>query len=307
MSDLQSDRPQSGRGLPPEKGLGDERHARRDWRKSLGLRGETAGTAKIDGQVLAWGLTTLAAVVALVNTLDVITIAHNEPEIGIAGPILWEFTGGITILPAALIPWFLMKALPLDRRPFWLTALVYVAAAPVFSTFHVASMVALRMLAYWAMGARYLFGPVLQNFEYEASKDIFGYVGAILAFWSARRLLTLRSPTPQPGARLLDIRDGATLIRVKMDDILAVTSAGNYVEFALRDGRRPLMRKPLSTMEAELASDGFVRVHRSWLVNAMQVTGLKPEGSGDYTVEIGTLSVPLSRRFPDALAKLRAG
>jgi hypothetical protein len=271
------------------------------------LRGETAGTGASEGKVLFWGVAGLAAVVALVNTLDVITIAHNQPGLGLAAPILWEFTGGITVLPAALIPWFLMKAVPLDRKPFWLTVLVYVAAAPVFSTFHVASMVALRMLAYWAMGARYLFGPVLQNFEYEASKDIFGYVGAIFSFWAVRRLIALRSPAPLVGARLFDIRDGATLIRVKMDDILAVTSAGNYVEFALRDGRRPLMRKPLSTMEAELASDGFVRVHRSWLVNAMQVTGLKPEGSGDYTVEIGTLSVPLSRRFPDALAKLRAG
>jgi DNA-binding LytR/AlgR family response regulator len=39
----------------------------------------------------------------------------------------------------------------------------------------------------------------------------------------------------------------------------------------------------------------------------MQMTALTPEGSGDYTVELGTLSVPLSRRFPEALAKLRAG
>jgi hypothetical protein len=278
-----------------------------DWRKTFGIGGEMAGTGASDRKVLLAGLAAVAVVVALVNTLDVITIAHNEPELGLAGPILWEFTGGITILPAALIPWFLLKAVPLERRPLWLTILVYVAVAPLFSTVHVASMVGLRMLAYWAAGARYLFGPVLQNFEYEASKDVFAYVGAIFAFTAARRLLRAPKPASPNGARLFDIRDGATLIRVKMDDILAVTSAGNYVEFALRDGRRPLMRKPLSTMESELASDGFVRVHRSWLVNAMQVTGLKPDGSGDYTVEIGTLTVPLSRRFPDALAKLRAG
>jgi DNA-binding LytR/AlgR family response regulator len=94
---------------------------------------------------------------------------------------------------------------------------------------------------------------------------------------------------------------------VPIHDILAIASAGNYVEFVLRDGRRPMMRKPISALEAELAADGFVRTHRSWLVNAMQVTGLAPEGSGDYKVEIGSVSVPLSRRFPDALAKLRAG
>jgi DNA-binding LytR/AlgR family response regulator len=37
------------------------------------------------------------------------------------------------------------------------------------------------------------------------------------------------------------------------------------------------------------------------------MTGLKPEGSGDYTVELGSVTVPLSRRFPQALAKLRSG
>ena len=101
------------------------------------------------------------------------------------------------------------------------------------------------------------------------------------------------------------IRDGNRILRVPMVDILAVSSAGNYVEFSLRDGRKPLMRSPLSALEAELAPHGFVRTHRSWLVNAMQMTGLKPEGSGDYTVELGELTVPLSRRFPEALAKLR--
>jgi DNA-binding LytR/AlgR family response regulator len=103
-----------------------------------------------------------------------------------------------------------------------------------------------------------------------------------------------------------DIRDGARLTRVAVSEILAIASAGNYVEFVLRDGRRLLMRSPLGAIENELAPHGFLRVHRSWLVNALQMTALEPEGSGDYTVKLGALSVPLSRRFPEALAKLRA-
>ena len=109
-----------------------------------------------------------------------------------------------------------------------------------------------------------------------------------------------------PEASTFDIRDGARLTRVKMEEILAVTSAGNYVEFVLGDGRRLLMRAALRGIEQELVPRGFVRTHRSWLVNVSKVTSLKPEGSGDYTVELGKQSVPLSRRFPEALAKLRA-
>ena len=93
----------------------------------------------------------------------------------------------------------------------------------------------------------------------------------------------------------------------RLSDILAITSAGNYVEFALADGRRLLMRSPLSALESDLSDRGFVRTHRSWLVNETAVTGLTPEGSGDYGVLLGSLTAPLSRRFPAALARLRGG
>ncbi|HET7333927.1 MAG TPA: LytTR family DNA-binding domain-containing protein, partial [Rhizomicrobium sp.] len=112
---------------------------------------------------------------------------------------------------------------------------------------------------------------------------------------------------PQPVSDTFDIRDGARLNRVKLADIMAVTSAGNYVEFVLADGRKLLMRGALSALESELAPSGFVRTHRSWLVNAAAVTALKPQGSGDYAVSLGGMEVPLSRRFPDALARLRQG
>ena len=84
-----------------------------------------------------------------------------------------------------------------------------------------------------------------------------------------------------------------------------MSSAGNYVEFWLADGRRPLMRATLAAIEVELEAYGFVRAHRSWLVNGARVTGLEPDGSGDWTVELGEVRAPLSRRFPEALARLR--
>ncbi len=259
-----------------------------------------------DIRVFLLGMTVIAVTVASVNVIDVITSVHNEPQWGVAAPAVWEGTSWLGLLVATLIPWFLLRIVPLGGGPVWRTILVYAAAAPLFSIVHVGGFVALRALVYWAAGSRYDFGPIVSGFAYEASKDIFGYVGAIGAFWLAAHVLN-RAPAISTEARLFDIRDGARLVRVPVDDILAITSAGNYVEFLLRDGRRPLMRKPISAMEAELATKGFVRTHRSWLVNAMQVTGLKPEGSGDYEVEVGSVSVPLSRRFPEALAKLRAG
>ena len=153
MTDPQPDPPQSGRAFPPEKGLGDERRAYWDWRKSLGLTGEAPGVGGSEAKILFAGLAALGCVVALVNVLDVLSMLHNQPQFGIWQPILWEGTGGITVLPAALIPWLLLKYVPPDDRPIWQTILIYAAAVPLFSVVHVSSFVALRMFAYWLVEA----------------------------------------------------------------------------------------------------------------------------------------------------------
>ena len=306
MSEIRGESGRSQAPVTAKKGLGDERPHFRDWRKLLGSRRADAGTNPYNGKAFAAGLAVIAITVGIINTLDVTATLKMRPEFGVVQPILWESTAGVAILIAALIPWALLKYAPIERGPIWRTVLLYLACAPLFSIVHVAAFLPMRMLAYAVMGSHYHFGPLIPGFEYEASRNVFAYFGALSIFWFAARYL--ERPKIQPaGKRLFDIRDGARLVRVPIDDVLAVASAGNYVEFVLRDGRRPMMRKPISALEAELSADGFVRTHRSWLVNVMQVTGLKPAGSGDYEVEIGGVSVPLSRRFPEALAKLRAG
>jgi DNA-binding LytR/AlgR family response regulator len=164
----------------------------------------------------------------------------------------------------------------------------------------------LRTLVYWLAGDHYSAGSFWPNFGYEIRKDVLAYALFVAGFTLIEHLLRQQQLIDMPGQTLtFDIRDGARLNRVRLDEVLAVASAGNYVEFVLRDGRKLLMRSPLSALENELGPRGFLRTHRSWLVNAKAMTALKPEGSGDYTVELGSLAAPLSRRFPEALAKLR--
>jgi DNA-binding LytR/AlgR family response regulator len=175
----------------------------------------------------------------------------------------------------------------------------------IYALFHVGGFIALRKLAYWALGSRYVFG---ENFFYELPKDVLAYGLFVGGFALVGHLLRQQQLVQIPGQTLtFDIRDGARLTRVRLSDILAITSAGNYVEFLLEDGRRLLMRSPLSAVENDLSGRGFVRTHRSWLVNEAAVTALTPEGSGDYGVTLGSLTAPLSRRFPAALARLRGG
>jgi DNA-binding LytR/AlgR family response regulator len=160
------------------------------------------------------------------------------------------------------------------------------------------------------MGGPYQFGPLSTEFPYEFRKDLMAYgLASIIYYLSLRRSAREAAVQAQTvsTAASFDIRDGARLVRVPVSEILAVRSAGNYAEFLLADGRRPLMRSSLSALETGMAEQGFLRTHRSWLVNPSRVTGLRPEGSGDYAIELGALEAPLSRRFPQALTRVLRG
>jgi DNA-binding LytR/AlgR family response regulator len=270
------------------------------------MSGDALGTNGTLRRTFFYGFATAAAMVAAVNAINIITIAHEHPEIGLAGPLVWEGSSWVSLMLFFWIPWIGFRLAPPFVRPRW-RLLMHIPVMLIYSLCHVAGFVALRKLAYWLADDTYVYGAFVAQFLYELRKDVLGYVLFIAGFALIEHLLRQQQLIETPGQTLtFDIRDGQRLIRVSLSDILAVTSAGNYVEFVLVDGRRPMMRSPLSALEEELGPRGFVRTHRSWMVNAARMTRLEPEGSGDYSVELEDLKVPLSRRYPQALARLRS-
>lgn len=244
--------------------------------------------------------------VGAIVTLNVITIMHEMPHLGLLEPVIWEGSSWIAVMTFFWIPWIGYRLAPPAIRPRALL-LIHLPLVLVYSLAHVGFFILLRDIAYRLAGSVYVFGPFLTEFLYEFGKDALGYVLFVAGFALIEHLLRQQQLIATPGQALtFDIRDGARLTRVRLSEILAIASAGNYVEFHLKDGRQLLMRSPLSAVESDLGGRGFTRTHRSWLVNTAHVTALKPEGSGDYEVSLGALAVPLSRRFKDALALLRA-
>jgi len=78
------------------------------------------------------------------------------------------------------------------------------------------------------------------------------------------------------------------------------------VAITLADGRTPLMRATLTGLEQQLAAGGFVRTHRSWLVNLRHVRESEPTGSGDFVLRMADSGeVPLSRRYSEAVRLIR--
>ncbi|HEX4370302.1 MAG TPA: LytTR family DNA-binding domain-containing protein [Rhizomicrobium sp.] len=273
-------------------------------RKGLGISAAIFGTGGSRvGRTFLYSFAAIAVLVGVVNVINVISIQHNEANQSLFGPVIGEGSSWLSLILFLWIPWLAWRLAPPGIRPRW-KLFLHLPAAAAFAFAHVAFFDFLRVLAFGLVGKHYEIGSFPSQLRYEAAKDVFAYVLFIGLFSLIDHLLRRPGDTPI-GPQTFDIRDGAKLTRVKLDEILAVSSAGNYVQFFLADGRHLLMRSALRSVENALAPRGFVRTHRSWLVNGKKVTTLKPDGSGDYTVELGRQAVPLSRRFPDALAKLR--
>ncbi len=269
------------------------------------MSGDVLGTAGTLKRTFLYGFGATAVLVAVVNTENVLSVAHDHPHLGLAAPAIWEGSSWITLLLFFWIPWLGYRLAPPFVRPRW-KLLAHVPLVLCFCLGHVGGFLLLREFAYRLAGSRYDFGSLLDTFLYEFRKDTLAYALFIAGFALFEKLLRQQQLIETPKQTLtFDIRDGARLHRVRLEDVLAVGSAGNYAEFVLADGRKLLMRSSLSALEEELADRGFLRTHRSWLVNTARMTSLVPEGSGDYTVVLGALAVPLSRRFPEALARLR--
>ena len=264
----------------------------------------TAGAAR--------GFLAVAAFVVFVNSTNVLTALHDAARRGHALPVwepaTWEATSGVAGLLACPIVFLALRLAPPGRVAWWRAALAHGCASVAFSGLHVGLMMAARIGVYGALGFRYRVEPGAWVYEYR--KDLVSYlVVACLFQLFARRQAAAPVAVAAAAAApaVFDIVEGAQVRRVPVASILAVRSAGNYVEFWLEDARRPLMRATLRDLEGQLAPLGFVRTHRSWLVNAARVEGLTPSGSGDHDVALaGGMAVPLSRRYRAALQCLRA-
>jgi hypothetical protein len=293
---------QSDVSAVPAKVSGDGPRRIGDIWQWLGISGGPLGTSGTRRRNFFYAYATTAVFAGVVNLLNVLTIQHDRPRLSVLEPAIWEGSSWLSLLACFWIAWVCSLLAPLRGAPRW-RLLLHIPGALAYAMAHVGGFIALRKIAYWALGSRYVFG---ENFFYELPKDVLAYGLFVGGIALVGHLLRQQQLIQTPGQTLtFDIRDGAKLTRVRLSDILAITSAGNYVEFALQDGRRLLMRSPLSALESDLEGRGFVRTHRSWLVNSARVTALKPEGSGDYEISLGGLDVPLSRRFKAALTKLR--
>ncbi|MGA7155397.1 MAG: LytTR family DNA-binding domain-containing protein [Acidobacteriaceae bacterium] len=102
----------------------------------------------------------------------------------------------------------------------------------------------------------------------------------------AARLLKLM-PYLKPGARSkkIGLKVDGRILFVSPTEIIAVEAQGNYVLLQQQTGTL-LLRESVSDIADKLAPHGFVRIHRSVLVNTTYVESVQPSSTGEYLLRL---------------------
>jgi DNA-binding LytR/AlgR family response regulator len=94
------------------------------------------------------------------------------------------------------------------------------------------------------------------------------------------------------------------ILFLDLAEIVAVQAEGNYV--SLRHRPNPfLLRESLSSMADKLKPYGFIRIHRSVIVNISAVEEIQPLATGEYRLRVkGGKEYFVTRRYKDNLRDL---
>lgn len=99
----------------------------------------------------------------------------------------------------------------------------------------------------------------------------------------------LRRREAGPAADSIAVKVDLVMTKVPLDDILYVKADGDYIVIHKADGKTLMTLMTLKTLEKQLPYDRFCRTHRSWIVNADKVRGIR-----DGKILVADAVIPLS-------------
>ncbi|SDT74079.1 LytR/AlgR family response regulator transcription factor [Actinoplanes derwentensis] len=112
---------------------------------------------------------------------------------------------------------------------------------------------------------------------------------------SLRRVAGLRAvPSPPQDEPAIPVELAGTTRMLPRSSVRWVEAQGDYARLHIGETSH-LVRVSLATLAERWANAGFVRIHRSYLVQLRLVTELRLTGSG-YVVAVDGVELPVSRR-----------
>lgn len=129
---------------------------------------------------------------------------------------------------------------------------------------------------------------VLKPFSSARVNQALAFASRRTASERAARLLELMphlESLTHPHSSKIGIKSKGRIHFVDPHDIVVVRAEGNYV-LLQRESGSDLLRESISTIAAKLKPYGFVRIHRSVLVNASFVQEIRPCSTGEYQLRV---------------------
>jgi hypothetical protein len=118
-------------------------------------------------------------------------------------------------------------------------------------------------------------------------------------FVDQRAIVELEEKQAQLDKGYFTVRSNRQTAKVRFDDLLYIESLGDYIEIHLMDGTEVTSKEKISHMERTLP-DGFLRIHRSFIVNRARISSFSREH-----VMMGEKELPISRSYKqDVVRKL---
>lgn len=112
--------------------------------------------------------------------------------------------------------------------------------------------------------------------------------------------LTMR---PERAPRVA-LRDKSRIVFVDLSELVSAEAQGNYVLLQQKSGSY-LLRETLTKLAEKLGPHGFIRIHRSVLVNVAFVEAIEPDIGSEYILRTRTgRHYPVSRSYRDNLQGL---
>lgn len=99
----------------------------------------------------------------------------------------------------------------------------------------------------------------------------------------------------QTAARIA-IKAKGKILLIDPANVIAVEAKGNYALVQQTSGSH-LLRESISTLAEKLSPLGFVRIHRSVLVNAAWVEEIQPKSTGEYILRLTSKEYIVTRTY----------
>ncbi|PYF72967.1 LytR/AlgR family response regulator transcription factor [Pedobacter nutrimenti] len=100
------------------------------------------------------------------------------------------------------------------------------------------------------------------------------------------------------GSGFIFIKSGHKQIKVDLNEVLYIESIKDYIKLYTINNE-VVAKYKISDMEIELTGKGFLRIHRSFIVNLKNITAFNA-----HDIEIGKSEIPIGESYKSAVLKL---